>query len=498
MPVNAGRKLGSNTTSALGKLNKDTGLESSAIAPAGPSRFSRKRIVDEQRAGRAIYPGGSGTEQTNAFGEVLTPADFCQKLLVEGFVQSYVDFYHLTHRPDPLAVPENSEGTLQQLIVSVNEMIFIRDNLVQAECARRQGDTDRVYQAFTKLAEHYARLSDFGTAVFFYEKCLDIATLTNDIRAEMVANHSLGTVYQSTGKNDDMAQKCHERQNELAESVDAHDEIIRANAELYKVYSVLAGKLCQDGLMNEALDFFNRALVSSKKSWNKAAEAEANGRIGTLLLSRGDAASSIQYLRCQSEIAADNGDAESRCKACSSLALAYDALGQSDKALAELTLVSSISEQAGDIMLQAEASRALGTLYSKVGQFPEAMEALQRHFNLLKQILSKQKQGQHIEEGKIITLRDIELARAYVGIAKGNLMMGSYVVAIQQDFNSILGWKLNRAALPKVTPPLFATESNEDVGEQQPLSGETQDQAQQDNTVDLPLTDAVSLTEENQ
>jgi hypothetical protein len=47
-------------------------------------------------------------------------------------------------------------------------------------------------------------------------------------------------------------------------------------------------------------------------------------------------------LRAQSQIAADNGNPESRCRACSALALAFDSMGQSDKALAELMLVSTI------------------------------------------------------------------------------------------------------------------------------------------------------------
>lgn len=462
MPV--GPVMGSATTGKLGSLGKQllksASVQESSVNPSGPSRFTRKRVVDEQRAGRTGHPGGN--EGTNEFGEVLTSMDFCQKLLIGGYVQTYVDFYHLTHRLDPHAVPENAEGGTQQIQVTVNEMIFIRDNLIQAETARRQGDTVRVYEAFTKLAEHYARMADYGTAIFFYEKCLDIATLTNDIRAEMTANHSLGTVYQNTNKNDDMAQRCHERHNELAESVDAPEEIIKANAELYKVYSVLAGKFCADGFIDESLDLYSKALVSSKKSWNKAAEAEANGRIGSLLLNRGEAAGSIQYLRSQSEIAADNGDAESRCKACSNLALAYDTLGQSEKALAELTLVSSISEQAGDVMLQVQACKALGTLYSKVGLLSEAMDALQRHFNLTKQILAKQKQGQHLEDGKVVSLRDIELARAYVGIAKGNLMMGTYTFAVQHDFSSILGWKLNRAAFSKPISAFTTEASNSD------------------------------------
>ncbi|RYY79595.1 hypothetical protein EON63_17140 [archaeon] len=51
------------------------------------------------------------------------------------------------------------------------------------------------------------------------------------------------------------------------------------------------------------------------------------------------------------------GNAEARCRASTSLSLAYDQLCLPDKALAELTLVHSISEQAGDMHLQAQACR---------------------------------------------------------------------------------------------------------------------------------------------
>lgn len=444
---------------SLSDTNKASLVEangSASILP-GPSRFSRKRIVDDKLLDQA-----QGTSGLNAYGDVMTSQDFCQRLLIEGFVQSYVDFYHLTHRANPDAREAVEMG--EQIVVSVAAMTFLRDTLTQAERAKRAGDTLNVYLSFTRLAEHYAGLRDNATSIFFYEKCLDIATLTSDIRAEMTANHSLGTVYQTMGGKDEMARKCHERHAELAESVDAADEVMKSSAELYKVYTSLAGTQYDAGLADSALELYNLALSAAKKSWNKAAEAEANGKIGTLLLQRGEAAGSIPYLRSQSQIAADNGNAESRCRACSCLALAYDSLGKSEQALGELTLVSSISEQAGDALLQAQACRALGTLYSKVGLLAEAMDALQRYFNLLKQILSKQAKdaaavppdtSSHVNMPQPITLKDIELARAYVGVAKGNIMMGSYVVAIQHDFNSVLGWKLNRSAIaaPVVAVP---------------------------------------------
>ena len=62
------------------------------------------------------------------------------------------------------------------------------------------------------------------------------------------------------------------------------------------------------------------------------------------------------------------------------LRLAFDRLGESEKALAELMLVSTISEQAGDVLLQTSANRALGTLFSKLGKLEESVDALNKHF----------------------------------------------------------------------------------------------------------------------
>lgn len=86
-------------------------------------------------------------------------------------------------------------------------------------------------------------------------------------------------------------------------------------------------------------------------------------------------------------------------------------------------------------------------MYSKVGKFTEAVSALQRHFDLLK-ILDARTAG--IDSSRdIISVRDLDIARAYVGISKGNLFLNSYVHAIKFEFLSLLNWKLTRSEFPK-------------------------------------------------
>ena len=412
----------------------------SSVAPGMPSRFVRK--VRDPNAGKVAVTA-SGVPVT-----AMTEIDFCEQLLIDGFVQSYVDFFHLTHRVDPSVVDPANAG--QQIKVSTKDMIFIRDNLVGAESNRRQGNTQGVYSSFNKLADFYEAQLDYETAVFFHEKCLDIATMTSDVQAEMGANHALGTVYQKMN-NFESAVRFHEEHERVSVSIDMFDQIIKANAQLYKVYTVLADNTLknEDGVVNYdgALELYNKSLVASRKSMDKAAEGEANAKIGSLLLKIGQTEESVPFLRQQSQIAADNGNLESRCRACSALALAFDTLGQGDKALAELMLVSTISEQAGDIMLESQANRALGTMYSKVGRMQDSIDALSKHFDLLKTILAKKGE---IEGSQLITARDLDLARVYVGVAKGNMLLGSYYVAIQYDFPAVLAWKLNRSVLPSV------------------------------------------------
>lgn len=451
------------------------GEDSKPLLPPGGTRFSRPRVetqnaeTTENAAAASMLKSIQtlSTATDDAAGEAgavsgnLTTdleAQICQQLLVAGFVQSYVDFYHLTNRADPTA----GEGAkIKKVYTSTDDMIFIRDHLVAAEASRRQGNTTGVYSAYNGLADLYVKHKDWKTAIYFHEKRLEVAQLTSDDRAMMSANHSLGVVYQKIGEFN-VARRFHERHEEIAVMYDVLEEVAKANVELYKVYSQIASDYEHEGNSEMALEMYQKCLAATKKYWDRAAEGETNGKIGMLLLHKGDAMGSLAYLRQQSQIATDMSDPEGRCRACSSLALALDMLGQADKALAELTLVQAISEQCGDAMLQAQACKALGTLYSKVGRLDKAVESLQSHFTLIKTLISTSNQqkpatssnataatggGNDSKAREPISAQDLDLARVYVGISKGNLLLGSYVVAVQTDLRSLLDWKLNRSEL---------------------------------------------------
>lgn len=167
--------------------------------------------------------------------------------MADGFVQSFVDFFYLTHRPEPnqqliaqaaAADPEGLNGPLE-IEVPSKEMLFVREQLSTAENARRQGDTGTVYAAYSALAKHYHAAEDPKTGVYFFEKCLEISRLTNDTRGEMAANHDLGLIYQSMG-SPGTAAKYHERHLALAGKEDNDAEKRTAAKELVKCYRSIA------------------------------------------------------------------------------------------------------------------------------------------------------------------------------------------------------------------------------------------------------------------
>jgi len=439
----------SSSSKAEAAAANSSSLNVRAPAPGKP-RFQRKKAVNPTKK-----------FESSIKLELVTDADFCHQLLVDGFVQSYVDFYHLTHRADP----NQGEGGTAKIKTSFEDMVILRDNLMGAENCRRSGNTSGVYTAYNNLADVYAKKGDWKTSIFFHEKCLEVAQLTSDKKAELDAINALGTVYQKMG---DFSSACtlHERQEDLATMQDDTAEVGRANSELFKVYQYYGRVAETNAHSEEALAMFRKALSAAQKCDDARGTAAANGAIGNIFMNDGNFQEGLPYLQEWVRISTDLGDSEGRCQSHSALALAYDSLGRSEKALGELAMVHGISLQTGDAPLQSQAARSLGMLYSKVGELSKSVASMEQHFDLLKIIAVKKAESRDSAAGLGNSMSvdsdmssvgvkgdspmtQVDLARAFVGVSKGNMLFPSYSVAVKKDAGLLLDWKLNRSALDK-------------------------------------------------
>lgn len=80
---------------------------------------------------------GRGGEEAGAGGGPTKESE-CLDILCGGYVQSFVDFFYLTHRPDPNPGP-GAESAPPEIHVSGEDMTFMRSKLTRAEAARRIG-----------------------------------------------------------------------------------------------------------------------------------------------------------------------------------------------------------------------------------------------------------------------------------------------------------------------------------------------------------------------
>jgi hypothetical protein len=149
-------------------------------------------------AGAGAGAGGGGAVAAAPEIVLVDKQSICVEILAAGFVQSFVDFFYLTHRPDP--VQEAYAGTTQEVSeidVSIDDMEVIKTHLVDAEAARRKPDqVDAVYDNLNSLAAHFQSREDQRTGIYFYEKCLEIARIMQDAHGEMKATYDLGSAYQ--------------------------------------------------------------------------------------------------------------------------------------------------------------------------------------------------------------------------------------------------------------------------------------------------------------
>jgi tetratricopeptide (TPR) repeat protein len=356
----------------------------------------------------------------------------CVEILMEGFVQSYVDFFYLTHRPDPNPDPHD-EGQEKEVDVPVEEMLFIRDNLTRAESARRHGETTQVYDCYNNLARYFQNVDDTKTGIYFYEKCLEISRLTMDKLGEMRANHSLGLAHQSI-KNTSNAITYHERHLALAQSIANKEEEDIANTELVKVYRKKAEEMEASKDYRKAITFHEKCLAASQEAKDRASEGLAGYRIGRAYVLLNEADRAISFLDDYHSICKELEDLEGEGAACSALAAAYQSLASIDNAVQYLEQFLEIATKTDNLIAQGEACCNLGVIYNQRGEFAKAVQLFEKNFEIARSTVVSGKGDRTL----------VDTARVNLGMARGNAQMQMYMNIINHDLTTLLRWKNRR------------------------------------------------------
>jgi len=290
-----------------------------------------------------------------------------------------------------------------------------------------------VYGAYSRLAHHYHSVRDSRTSVYFYEKCLELARLTDDRAGEMAANHDLGLIHQSM-QDFKVAARYHERHLDLAVTAEASQEENVAARELVKVYRQLAEGHESTEEYTVAVELYQKCLNVARLAVERSAEGLANYRLGRTYVILGEQQKAISYLEDYETICEDLQDREGLGQAHAALAAAYQAMQNDDRALAYLKSCLEVATETENLVAQGEACCSLGVIYNKRAEYDRAVEYFDRNFEIARATVASGRGSTSM----------VDVSRVYLGMAKGNAMIGQYLHIISHDFRALLSWKTRR------------------------------------------------------
>lgn len=358
----------------------------------------------------------------------------CIDVLVNGYCQAYVDFFYLTHRPEPTG----SEEKPDEAGIPPAKLPFVKSHLADAEAARRQGDTKAVFASYKELAAFFIDLSDQRTAVYFWEKCLEIARLTSDVAGEAEATCALGVAHERL-RDTATAVSFYEKLLRLAETNGDAENKQRANEHLVVAYQSMAAETEASGELTKALTYREQCLQASTASGDTAKQGKAHFELGQAHEQLQDADNlqkAVSHYQEYLQLCERSEDTEGQGAACFALARVHQRLQDSASSLSFLQNFLNLAQSSGKPQAQAEACCSLGVLYNQQGDFANAVQYLERFFELARSIGDKAL---------------LDKARTYLGIARGNAVLPAYMHVVTNDLDALLRWKNRRLPFTDAT-----------------------------------------------
>lgn len=363
----------------------------------------------------------------------LDKQQLCIDLLMVGCVQSFVDFFYITHRK-----PATTESSAEQDVKAAKEvcipeetLVFLKETLETAESARRGRNYQHCFESYSSLAEYFDKVADLKSAMYFYKRCIDVATDVDARESIAKANLNLG-ICEEQANNWQSAVQYHEKALTIATSADSLPLQIKAASCLTHVYQVLAEQSEKENRNSEATALYERCLHCAQLSKDATLEGMACHKLGLSQHKTGRFETAIELQARYLDICRMHDDRVGESAARAALAHAYEATGNTQEAIKQLENLLNVASEAGELKAQASACLNLGILYNGRGDHEKSVELLEQHFDLARQIGDR---------------RLIDSARVVLGIVRGNGKLKSYIELINHDLDKLLKWKSKRATL---------------------------------------------------
>lgn len=343
----------------------------------------------------------------------------CVDTLKDGFSQSFIDLFYLTH------------GKFNAIEMKDASLLEMKERLIHAERLNREGDHSESFNIYFELGSFFEKSKKLDAAVYFYNRSNRIAN-KQDLHAEEArAYQGLGSCYYLT-QDVKLAIEMYERGVCVAETHGIDHILIKISKDLNKVYRLEAERLELEGHVQEALLCHEKCLESAKNAQEKISQGEACYRIGLIHLELGNYNEALEYLNQYYELSKKADYSEGVTNALAKLASTYQAMGEISTAIKYLEQLHTEASENAILGAEAEATLHLGLLYQKQGNNKKAVEFLEKHFSLARKLQDRAL---------------IDAARVNLGMAQANCGIEMFVEVVSDSLPKLIQWKNKRTKL---------------------------------------------------
>jgi len=206
----------------------------------------------------------------------------------------------------------------------------------------------------------------------------------------------------------------------------------QANEHLVVSYEAVAISKETSGDAKGALEYREKCLETSRASGDPAKESKAQYDLGQAHEKIGEVEHlkhAVSHYEQHLALSEKAENVEAQGAACYALAQVYQRMQDGDASLQYLQRFLKLAQASGKAAAQAEACCSLGVLYNQQNDFASAVQYLERYFELARSIGDRPM---------------LDKARTYLGIARGNSVLPSYMDVVTTDLDALLRWKNRR------------------------------------------------------
>jgi CHAT domain-containing protein/tetratricopeptide (TPR) repeat protein len=286
--------------------------------------------------------------------------------------------------PEPLAFIADQSGTYRIEIRSRRDSASAASYEIRVVALRSATADDRNHVAALQAFAEGQRLRTQNTAesrlraIEQYQKSLAFFRSTGDRFNEVLTAYRIAFVY----ANSSDFRKTLEYLNAVVPFAASIDD---ANMSA-TVLNLMGGAYDALGDLENALKFYEDALVEFRKVGNRSSEAAVLNNIGKIYEDTAEWQKALDFNSRAVEVARNAGDQRLEAIALRNLGLTHEALGENQKSLDYYQRALPLRRVVGDKAGEAETLKSISSAYAHIGQVDKALEYNEQALDLRKTV----------------------------------------------------------------------------------------------------------------